>query len=333
VVLLGRGKRHTIGHYPTISLSEARSAAKRILAERELGRLDPQRIAWQDAVAEYLKDCEHRVRPRTLKNYRDYLAFLKFGRRSLSDVTAREVILTLRPLSPSQREHAHRIAKTFFSWCVRHSLLDRAPNTPPVPTGKSRTRVLSEDELRAIYTTARAGKTSFHAFVSLLLLTGARRGEMSKLEWSWCNLEGSNSNFSGNCLRLPPAATKNGREHIIPIGPEATAILASLPRYTSPYVFPALRQRSDRTTVINGWSKAKAKFDKECGITDWTLHDLRRTFATNLQRLGVRLEVTEALLNHVSGTRSGIVGVYQQHQWADEKREAIQRFEAYLTNL
>jgi hypothetical protein len=149
VVLLGRGKRHTIGHYPTISLSEARSAAKRILAERELGRLDPQRIAWQDAVAEYLKDCEHRVRPRTLKNYRDYLAFLKFGRRSLSDVTAREIILTLRPLTGSQREHAHRVGRTFFTWCVRHSLLDTSPmaNMPPIGLGRPRTRTLTEDEL------------------------------------------------------------------------------------------------------------------------------------------------------------------------------------------
>jgi integrase len=98
-------------------------------------------------------------------------------------------------------------------------------------------------------------------------------------------------------------------------------------------VFPALRQRSDRTTVINGWSKAKAAFDRDCGVTGWTLHDLRRTFATNLQRLGVQLEVTENLLNHVSGTRAGIVGVYQRHLWADEKREAICRFEAYLTGL
>ena len=98
------------------------------------------------------------------------------------------------------------------------------------------------------------------------------------------------------------------------------------------YVFPASRQRIERTTTINGWSKAKAAFDKECGVTGWTLHDLRRTFATNLQRLGVRLEVTEALLNHVSGTRSGIVGVYQQHRWEAEKREAIRQWEAYLTS-
>ena len=96
---------------------------------------------------------------------------------------------------------------------------------------------------------------------------------------------------------------------------------------------PPRASASERTTVINGWSKAKAAFDRECGVSGWTLRDLRRTFATNLQRLGVRLEVTEALLNHVSGTRSGIVGVYQQHQWGAEKRGAMSQWEAYLAGL
>ena len=79
----------------------------------------------------------------------------------------------------------------------------------------------------------------------------------------------------------------------------------------SPYVFPASRQRRATTTTINGWSKAKAAFDKECGVTGWVLHDLRRTFATNLQRLGVRLEVDGKPLEPLTGTRAGIVGIYQ----------------------
>jgi hypothetical protein len=95
VVLLGQGKRHTIGHYPTLSLSEARSAAKRILAEKELGRVTPERVAFDDAVADFLTDCKKRVRPRTLKNYADYLQLLPFGRRPVASVTTREVIRIL----------------------------------------------------------------------------------------------------------------------------------------------------------------------------------------------------------------------------------------------
>jgi integrase len=110
--------------------------------------------------------------------------------------------------------------------------------------------------------------------------------------------------------------------------------LASTPRLDgSPYVFPALRRKGPATTTFNGWSKPKARFDRECGVSGWTLHDLRRTFATNMQRLGVRLEVTEALLNHVSGTRAGIVGIYQRCHFLPEMREAILRYEAWLTRL
>jgi integrase len=75
--------------------------------------------------------------------------------------------------------------------------------------------------------------------------------------------------------------------------------------------------------VFHGWDKPKRKLDEASGVKDWHLHDLRRTVATNLQKLGVRLEVTEAVLNHISGSRSGIVGIYQRHDWADEKRAAL----------
>ena len=109
------------------------------------------------------------------------------------------------------------------------------------------------------------------------------------------------------------------------------AILAHAPRLSDLYVFPALRQANPTTTVFNGWGKPKTRFDQACGVTNWQLRDLRRTFATNMQRLGVRLEVTEALLNHVSGSQRGIVGVYQRYQWLPEMREAVLTYERELT--
>jgi hypothetical protein len=87
------------------------------------------------------------------------------------------------------------------------------------------------------------------------------------------------------------------------------------------------------TTVFNAWGECKARFDKACGVYDWQLRDLRRTCATNLQRLGVRLEVTESLLNHVSGASRGIVSVYQRYEWLPEKRQAVLKWEAYLATL
>jgi integrase len=83
-------------------------------------------------------------------------------------------------------------------------------------------------------------------------------------------------------------------------------------------VFPG-----ERGTPFSGWSKAKSALDTVSGVSGWWLHDLRRTLATGLQRLGVRLEVTEAVLNHLSGSRAGVVGIYQRHDWAEEKRAAL----------
>ena len=326
IVLVRSGQRKTLGRYPYLTLQAARRECARIKAEAVLGKLHPRRVPFDEALREYLADCEGRLRPRSLKNYRDYLtAYFRYGRRSLADITTREIILSLRHLSPSQREHAMRIGRTFFTWCVRHSLLDQSPmqNMPPVQIGKPRTRVLSEDELRAVWTTARSLATSFHAIVALLVLTGQRRGEIAALQWGW---------IGEDTITFPAEAAKNGREHVIPLGQSALHILDGMSKFhENHYVFPASRQRTEHTTTINGWSKAKAAFDMECGVTDWTLHDLRRTFATNLQRLGVRLEVTEALLNHVSGTRAGIVGVYQQHRYEAEMREAVLAFERWIT--
>ena len=133
------------------------------------------------------------------------------------------------------------------------------------------------------------------------MLTGQRPHEIAKLQWAW---------IKDDIIEFPADIAKNKRAWVIPIGPEAKRLLSKRLECSTPFVFPALRQLKETTTVFNAWGGSKAKFDQACGVTNWQLRDLRRTFATNLQRLGVRLEVTEALLNHVSGTRSGIVGVY-----------------------
>ena len=113
-----------------------------------------------------------------------------------------------------------------------------------------------------------------------------------------------------------------------------TAILERIPR-ESEYLFPASRAkaRGKLTTSFNGWSKSKETFDKGCEISPWTLHDLRRTFATNLAALGTPIHVTEKLLNHVSGTTGGLVGIYQRHAYADEMRTAMLTWEKRLSAI
>jgi len=144
------------------------------------------------------------------------------------------------------------------------------------------------------------------SFVKLLILTGQRRQEIAGLRWS---------EIDERVIHLPPARTKNGLAHDVPLSARALALIADLRRLADADLVFTIKRRP-----VNGFSKAKERLDAASGVTDWTLHDLRRTVASGLQRLGVRLEVTEAVLNHKSGSTAGIVGVYQRHDYADEKR-------------
>jgi integrase len=333
IVLIGSGRRQAIGRYPFISLSEARSEAKRILAEKTLGKVRPKHVAFDDAKAEFLNECEGRLRPITLRLYRRHLAVhFPFARRSTAEISPREVIKRLNQLNdrPSEKQHAYRIAQTFFRWCVRQHIIDRSPmeNMVSPPMGRARDRVLSEDELTAVYRTVLAGNSIFHRFVAMLILLGLRRGEAANLRWEFFDER-------TRTLTIPGDLTKNHRTLVIPYGPTVFAILKQIPRFSDRYLFPAAREqiKGKPATVISGFGKPKQKLDRESGVHGWVLHNCRRVFATGLQKLGVRLEVIEALLNHVSGTRAGIVGIYQRYDYFPEMQAAILRWDTHLQHL
>jgi integrase len=159
-------------------------------------------------------------------------------------------------------------------------------------------------------------------------------------------MEWREADFEAGIWRLPKERAKNKRAHEIPLPVSAVEILKTLPRVEPKRGFdgkvrPALVFSTTGATPVSGFSRAKSAIDAfiverlreeaeargddpdAVAAPDWVIHDLRRTVATNLQKLGVRLEVTEAVLNHVSGSRAGIVGVYQRHEWAAEKRAAL----------
>ena len=158
--------------------------------------------------------------------------------------------------------------------------------------------------------------------MELLALTGQRRSEIGALKWQWIDT-------TNQTITLPSSITKNKREHKLPYGQAVADLLAMIPR-TGSFLFPGDR---DTELPFSGWSNFKAAFDKRCNIAPWTLHDLRRTFATNLAAIGVRLEVTEKLLNHISGSFAGIVGVYQRHGYQDEMRAAMIIWEKRLAEI
>jgi integrase len=202
-------------------------------------------------------------------------------------------------------------ARACYQWAIRRGSIEANPFAalPINPTVK-RERVLTDAELRAIWqATTKSG--SFNLIVRMLMLTAQRRDEVADMAWS--ELSDDRSTWT-----IPASRAKNGQDSIVPLAPQVQAILEAAPRYAgNPLVFPGERG------AFSGWSKSKERLDRDSGVKDWRLHDLRRTAATGLQKLGVRLEVTESVLNHIAGSRAGIVGVYQKHTWADEKRAAL----------
>ena len=159
----------------------------------------------------------------------------------------------------------------------------------------------------------------------MLLLTGARRTEVAEMRWSEVDM-------AARVWTIPAARSKNKVAHTIPLSDQAIEILEGLKRVESKgdFVFTFGR------VAVQGFARKKIEIDAAitadngAPIAGWTYHDLRRTLATNLQKLGVRLEVTEAVLGHTSGSRAGIVGVYQRHDWAQEKHAALEAWSLVL---
>ena len=203
-----------------------------------------------------------------------------------------------------------------------------------MPVAKSiakRERVLSDDEIGEVWRAAVSAP--YGTIIRLLILTGQRRGEVAGMTWG--ELSDDLSTWT-----IPGERTKNGAVHMVPLSEPARALLRGiLPgdiKETKRVASDALVLPGAASTPFSGWSKAKAALDRAvadargASLAPWSVHDLRRTVATGLQRLGVRLEVTEAVLNHISGSRAGIAGVYQRHDWATEKRAALDAWAAHV---
>jgi integrase len=329
IVLVSSGRRKAIGVWPNQSLADARREARRLLAERKtLGRRHPTHTAFDDALKAYLAEAEPRLKPLTYGVYCRLLKRYRFGRQNIADITPQQILRQIDGLPKSHKRHCFAAGRTLFAWMERRHIIDRSPfvRLEIPPDNPSRSRVLSDDELRAIYGSARAGSTHFSRIVGLLVLSGQRPREIASLQWSW---------IKDDLIEFPAEVAKNGKAWTIPIGPVAANLLLEIPRLAgSPYVFPALRRAGPHTTIFNGWSKPKARFNKACGVEGWQLRDLRRTYSTIHAKLGTPQIVVEKLLNHVSGgTLSPIAAVYNVHRYEREMREAVLTFEHWLIKL
>jgi integrase len=249
----------------------------------------------------------------------------RWGGRRLGNITRADVIAVLDEVAahaPIMANRMHAVLARLFKWAEAKGISNTNPCSN-IERAKehSRDRVLEDKELRAVWIATGELGHPYAGIVRLLILTGQRRNEIADLRWDEIDLD-------ERVLHLPAARTKNGRPHDVPLSAPALAIIDGLSRLVD-----ADRVFTIQRKPVAGFSKMKERLDAASRVSDWTLHDIRRSVASGLQRLGVRLEVTEAVLNHRGGSMAGIVAVYQRHDYASEKRDALERWADHVEAL
>lgn len=326
VVVCGpKRQRRSIGRYPEVSLREARARAKGIQSEFALEspfeHVRPE-LGFKEARRMFLEDTAKRARARTVAEYRRLLHRHFSFDGQLVELHRHEIVkaLDLLKRTPAEQHHAFVALRTMMNWCWKRGYVDASPMPPLTFKLNARNRVLNDNELASIWEQAEAVGYPYGSIVQLLILTGQRRGEITGLRRSW---------ISGSTVIFPPIAVKNGREHALPLGEWAEKVIQTLPGSTD-LLFPS---RVSDEKPYDGFSRAKRNFDRELGVAPYTLHDLRRTFSSNLARLGTPIHVTEKLLNHVSGSVSGVAAVYNRYSYRDEMRAAVRDYEKLLGSI
>lgn len=294
----------TLGRYPDLALKDARTKAKLELIQSSTH----PKINAPRALQEFLDDVRGRITTGTYGQYEYYLKSFNFV-GSLQDITKFEIKTKLRELDgkPTAQNMAYATLRAFLNWCLKNEYLDRHPLLGmTVPNAlESRERVLEDAELKAIWKATKPegsdGTLIFNRIVRVLMLTGQRRMEIAGIK---------KENIT-DVLTFPK--TKNKLTHSIPITPLVMEHLNPQP--------------------FNDWSGCKQRLDKRSGVKDWVLHDLRRTFSTNCAKLGVPIHVTETILNHRSGSLSGIVRTYNRYSYQKEMLEALLTHEAHISKI
>jgi integrase len=264
----------------------------------------------------------------------------RWGERKISDIRRFEVIAALEDVTklgsaktrPGATRRGAPIAanrllsalRKLFNWALERDLTATTPcaGVKALAPEQSRDRWLNDGELRAVWRASVKAGWPFGPVLQLLILTGQRRDEVAGMRWSELD-------FEARQWSLPRGRVKNNSGHDVPLSDAAFDILkAVVPIEGSDFVFT-----TTGTTPISGFSKIKARIDAAVEFDDWRMHDLRRTVASGMGDLRIALPVIEKVLNHVSGSFRGIVGVYHRNKFADEKRHALDAWAAHVMRI
>ena len=331
-------RRVTVGDAAIVGPDEARAKARKVLARANLGE-DTQAKRKEEktkavitlgAVIElYIQRyVEKRQRPKTQYETKRYL---RKSWRQLHDVplhqlARRDIAMQLTEIVDKHGAISANRARTalhgFFVWAMQQGIAEVNPvaGTAAPAAEQKRDRVLTEDEIRAIWT-ATIGSGDYATIVRLLLLTGQRREEVAGIRWTELDFERA-------VWSLPADRTKNGQAHDVPLSDLVLEILMGRePRGERELIF------GEGKGSFSGWSQAKARLDRRSDVSGWRLHDIRRTVVKGMAELGVQPHIIEAAVNHLSGHKAGVAGIYNRATYAAEKRCALSAWADHIRTL
>jgi integrase len=334
---LGRKQRRmTLGTAPALALTAARKTASELHARVRLGE-DPaatkregQRRAADTVEATlriYLPEKKQAVAPNSYTSVERHL--LRYAKPlhglGVTLVSRRDVATLLAALAASSgsptSNRVRASLSAFFAWCIARGIAEQNPVIGTLIASETpRSRVLPVAELAAVWRVCKGD--AYGTIVKLLMLTGCRAGEIGGLRFD---------EIRDDVIVLPPARVKNKRGHLLPIAAPAQAILAgwqATPQRGEDFVF-------GNAKPFISWSYGKVCIDARLAtagmqLEPWTVHDLRRSVATGMAELGVAPHIVEAVLNHISGHKAGIAGVYNRATYEKEKKVALAMWADHL---
>lgn len=328
-------RRLALGIYPRLTLAQARDKAIDALRMVDDG-IDPAACRRQpgmhvEAICDDFIRQYARPRNRSWKEaerilQREFVAV--HGQRDIRQIRRSDILELMDGAiergAAYQANRIHANLRKLFNWCVERGIVDASPvlGIRPPTREKARDRVLRDDEIRAVLKGCTEEPYPYGSFIPLLLATAQRRGELSKMRWSEVDLD-------AKLWVIPADLSKNGKPHVVPLNEFALRLLRNMPRFPNcDWVFTTTQRGP-----INGFSKALRHVQTRSKTNDWRFHDLRRTAASGMARLAVAPHVVEKVLNHISGTISGVAAVYNRYGYDAERRDALDKWGDFIDDL
>jgi len=306
------------GNDPAALKFEAQEAAEAASADRE--RDTVQRLADQ-FIEQYAKKKTRKNSWRQTEHVFHDIVLPAWPGRTVHDIARRDIRELVERVAEDRPVMANRtlaVLSKFFNWLCQRDVIPASPCVGVARPAEehARERVLDDAEIHRLWLACEAIGGAAGSCIKLLLLTGQRRGEIAHLKWD---------EVKGNLLELPGARMKGKQTHIVPLSTQAAAIIESLPRIGD-YVFGE--------SPVTHFHRIKQQLDAHMGKTaPWVVHDLRRTAASGMARIGIAVPTIEKTLAHRSGTFRGIVGTYQRHTFVPEMTVALQRWADHVAHV